>query len=39
MGRINADKGFLDLIKLYKKLKVDNINFKLMIVGNDEEFY
>lgn len=37
MGRVTADKGFWNLIKLYKKLKSDNINFKLIIVGNDEE--
>ena len=38
MGRIAAEKGFFELINLYKKLKHHNINFKLTIVGKDEEF-
>jgi len=37
MGRINKDKGFFELINLYKKLKYNNINFKLVLIGNDEE--
>jgi glycosyltransferase involved in cell wall biosynthesis len=36
LGRINKDKGVLDLANAFKKLSADNLNAKLLIIGFDE---
>ena len=37
LGRMNTDKGILDLAKAFKKLNADFSNVKLLLVGFDEE--
>ena len=36
LGRINLDKGIIELIKVFKKLKKNNKNINLFIYGHDE---
>ena len=37
LGRFNVDKGLLDLAHAFKKLRKENNNVKLLLVGFDEE--
>ena len=37
LGRFNVDKGILDLSYAFKKLREENKNIKLLLVGFDEE--
>ena len=37
LGRLNKDKGILDLIKAFNNLQKTQANIKLLIVGPDEE--
>ena len=37
LGRMNTDKGILDLAKAFQKLHVDFPNVKLLLIGFDEE--
>ncbi|WP_263833682.1 glycosyltransferase [Sulfurospirillum oryzae] len=37
MGRLNLDKGVLDLYNAFRKLILEHKNIKLFIVGQDEE--
>ena len=37
LGRLNKDKGILDLVKAFEKLKDKYKNVKLLLVGPDEE--
>lgn len=37
MGRLNFDKGVLDLVKAFVKLSKKVQNTKLLLIGNDEE--
>src|SRR5690606_24336147 len=37
VGRLNLDKGIMDLVKAFKLLNLEYPNAKLLIVGTDEE--
>ncbi|MCW8982215.1 MAG: glycosyltransferase family 4 protein [Altibacter sp.] len=37
LGRLNVDKGLLELAKAFKKLNAANHNAKLLIIGYDED--
>ncbi|WP_295676743.1 glycosyltransferase family 4 protein [uncultured Mucilaginibacter sp.] len=37
LGRLNKDKGILDLANAFKNLKEDYPNIKLLLIGTDEE--
>jgi glycosyltransferase involved in cell wall biosynthesis len=37
LGRMNTDKGILDLVKAFKMLNTDFSNVKLLLIGFDEE--
>lgn len=37
LGRMNTDKGILDLAKAFQKLHADFLNVKLLLIGFDEE--
>lgn len=37
MGRLNEDKGVIDLAKAFKKLAKNNPNYELWFIGPDEE--